>query len=723
MLYPSEMSKKILIFESDAAFADELRTGFSRLGCEVSVVDDATAGLQQAAKDKPDLIFLAVELPRSNGFSVCNKLKRDPGLQGVPVVILSRDSTDETFEQHRRLRGRAEDYIHKPIAFDALVARTGSLAGLNGSATEESTAAVVDDDDLLIDDLEEVPAGEPPLDPNANALEVEEEVLIAAPSIAPSAADAASTDVVNLSDAPLEIESVPVPPAPDSLGGLEIESVPVPPAPESLGGLEIESLSPAAVAEARGQEPPPSDAAAPPRPVARPPSLAPASARRPSASPDAARLHEEIDRLKQRLREVEESERAALARADELDESVRKGASRDAEVQRLQRELDDAKAKLASGKSQGSAREFLDLREQLNKKDKELLELRDQVTYRDKELLALRDGALVLEREKADIADRVAELEQKMVDSQKREDAAKSDKEQAAKRAEDFRRKAEKLKSDVDLLSAELASDRAGRDAELAERDARETALRADIEEAKRRGEAELEAAVAATEEQGKRVLAEALEKARADAEADKATAVENARAEARAEARSQAEQEHEAKVMALSRAQDEALAKVRAEHAQSLAEIEATTARELQEKSAELEVVRREAEERAGRIATLDQELAAERAAHGEVTGRLSSAEERLTRFKHELEASSNELESFRDTAHQRARAITNLEQELAKSRAAASTAEAALGAEKQRNEELVGAIRTSDATLERAKDALAATLARIEEAQQNRG
>src|SRR6188472_3590135 len=124
------MSKKILIFESDATFADELRQGFTGLGCEVSVVDDANQGLQSASKDKPDLIYLAVELPRSNGFSVCNKLKRDVGLSAVPVVILSRDSTDETFEQHRRLRGRAEDYIHKPIDIDALLARTGMLAGL-----------------------------------------------------------------------------------------------------------------------------------------------------------------------------------------------------------------------------------------------------------------------------------------------------------------------------------------------------------------------------------------------------------------------------------------------------------------------------------------------------------------------------------------------------------------------------------------------------------------
>src|SRR5688572_13743776 len=127
------MNKKVLIFESDTAFADELRTGFAGIGCDVSVVEDATQGLQAASRDRPDLILLAVELPRSNGFSVCNKLKRDTGLATVPVLIMSRDSTEETFDQHRRLRGRAEDYIHKPVTFFELLARARNFTTLGGS--------------------------------------------------------------------------------------------------------------------------------------------------------------------------------------------------------------------------------------------------------------------------------------------------------------------------------------------------------------------------------------------------------------------------------------------------------------------------------------------------------------------------------------------------------------------------------------------------------------
>ncbi len=100
---------KVLVFESDPAFAGELRTELGRFQCSVQVVDDGNVGLQAASAERPDLILLSIELPRMNGFSVCNKLKKDPQLKDVPLIIMSSESSDETFEQHRKLRTRAED--------------------------------------------------------------------------------------------------------------------------------------------------------------------------------------------------------------------------------------------------------------------------------------------------------------------------------------------------------------------------------------------------------------------------------------------------------------------------------------------------------------------------------------------------------------------------------------------------------------------------------------
>src|SRR5258708_6848089 len=140
------MSTKVLVFESDPAFAGERRSELGKLGCTTTVVDDGNTGLQQAANDRPDLILLSIELPRMNGFSVCNKLKKDPNLKDVPLIIMSTESSDETFEQHKKLRTRAEDYVHKPIAFGELLQHIQGLVPMAGAAQESDGAIVIDDE-------------------------------------------------------------------------------------------------------------------------------------------------------------------------------------------------------------------------------------------------------------------------------------------------------------------------------------------------------------------------------------------------------------------------------------------------------------------------------------------------------------------------------------------------------------------------------------------------
>src|SRR3954466_1580741 len=147
-LATSTIMTKVLVFESDPSFAGELRTELGRVGATVQVVDDGNVGLQVATTDRPDLILLSIELPRMNGFSVCNKLKKDPQLKDVPLVIMSSESSEETFEQHRKLRTRAEDYIHKPIAFGELLQHIRAFIALD-APPPDSEQTIIDDVDML----------------------------------------------------------------------------------------------------------------------------------------------------------------------------------------------------------------------------------------------------------------------------------------------------------------------------------------------------------------------------------------------------------------------------------------------------------------------------------------------------------------------------------------------------------------------------------------------
>src|SRR5256885_1452270 len=148
------MPTKVLVFESDPAFAGELRTELGRLGLVAQIVDDGYAGLSAAASEKPDLILLSIELPRMNGFSVCNKLKKDPQLKEVPLIIMSSESSDDTFEQHKKLRTRAEDYVHKPIALGELLEHIRRFVSIGGEYNDGDSIMIDDAIELLEDEAE-----------------------------------------------------------------------------------------------------------------------------------------------------------------------------------------------------------------------------------------------------------------------------------------------------------------------------------------------------------------------------------------------------------------------------------------------------------------------------------------------------------------------------------------------------------------------------------------
>lgn len=123
------MTRTILLFAPEGPFADELRRELERLGHAVTRVHDAEAGLREAERHGPDLVLVTIELPGTSGYLVCNKLKKSPATKDTPVLLLSSESSEETFEQHRKLRTRADDYVHTPIPWQALLARMAPYLG------------------------------------------------------------------------------------------------------------------------------------------------------------------------------------------------------------------------------------------------------------------------------------------------------------------------------------------------------------------------------------------------------------------------------------------------------------------------------------------------------------------------------------------------------------------------------------------------------------------
>lgn len=81
--------RRALVIEDDRAAADLLRLQLENAGFNVGCATNGASALAQARSDRPDLITLDLMLPDTSGWSVLQQLRKEPGLESVPVIVVS----------------------------------------------------------------------------------------------------------------------------------------------------------------------------------------------------------------------------------------------------------------------------------------------------------------------------------------------------------------------------------------------------------------------------------------------------------------------------------------------------------------------------------------------------------------------------------------------------------------------------------------------------------
>lgn len=102
---------KILIIEDDKFLRELIARKLTTENFETLEAVDGENGLKMLKEGKPDLVLLDLILPGIDGFEVLSKMKNDPTLAQVPVIILSNLGQREDVE--RGLKLGAVDYLVK----------------------------------------------------------------------------------------------------------------------------------------------------------------------------------------------------------------------------------------------------------------------------------------------------------------------------------------------------------------------------------------------------------------------------------------------------------------------------------------------------------------------------------------------------------------------------------------------------------------------------------
>ncbi len=128
--------KTVLIVDDDPTVHDVLRATIAKEGYRLLHAYDGVQALEIARSERPDVITLDVMMPKLDGWSVLGKLKSDPALAPIPVIMLT--IVDE------RTMGYslgASEYMTKPVDRNRLIELLRRFA----ATTREAVVLVVDD--------------------------------------------------------------------------------------------------------------------------------------------------------------------------------------------------------------------------------------------------------------------------------------------------------------------------------------------------------------------------------------------------------------------------------------------------------------------------------------------------------------------------------------------------------------------------------------------------
>ena len=126
------MGRKVLLIEDEPNIIEALSYILSRDGWSVHVHSDGPTAAARVAERPPEVVILDVMLPGRSGFDILGDIRATPGLEALPVMML-------TARGQQKDRARAEAlgvtlYMTKPFDNAEIVAQVRTLAGPDRAA-------------------------------------------------------------------------------------------------------------------------------------------------------------------------------------------------------------------------------------------------------------------------------------------------------------------------------------------------------------------------------------------------------------------------------------------------------------------------------------------------------------------------------------------------------------------------------------------------------------
>jgi len=114
-------TKKILIVDDEPFILKSLSFVLMKEGFQIDTANNGLEAMEKIRKDKPDIVFLDIMMPKKNGMEVCEWIREDAALKSIYVIILT--AKGQELDREKGFSIGADEYMTKPFSPSSVVKR------------------------------------------------------------------------------------------------------------------------------------------------------------------------------------------------------------------------------------------------------------------------------------------------------------------------------------------------------------------------------------------------------------------------------------------------------------------------------------------------------------------------------------------------------------------------------------------------------------------------
>jgi CheY-like chemotaxis protein len=152
------MAFKLLLADDSLTIQKVIEFVLARENFEIKAVNDGEQALQALESFNPDIVLADIEMPKLNGYQLCEKIKSNKATAHIPVILLA--GAFEEFNEEYAKSVSADDSIVKPFESQELISKVKSLVAIftlsrRGEVSESSLSGWEEEIAVADDKIEE----------------------------------------------------------------------------------------------------------------------------------------------------------------------------------------------------------------------------------------------------------------------------------------------------------------------------------------------------------------------------------------------------------------------------------------------------------------------------------------------------------------------------------------------------------------------------------------